>query len=125
MQAEMRFHSTEEGQAVISLSVPAAKGRMVADAIKGVLAFTGHKVRRINEDGEEVVSVAEVFPDGNPAMALRGLRGKEDITQTELAERLGISQNMVSGMESGKRNISLKMAKRIAETFGVPYKLFV
>ena len=125
MQAEMRIHSTEEGQAVISLSVPAAKGRMVADAIKGVLALTGHKVRRINEDGEEMVSAAEVFPDGNPAMALRGLRVKEDITQTELAERLDISQNMVSDMESGKRNISLKMAKRIAETFSVPYKIFV
>ena len=125
MQAEMKFHSTEEGQTIISLSVPAAKSRMVADTIKGVLALAGHKVRRVNSEGEEVVSAAEVFPDASPAKALRGLRGKEDITQTELAERLGISQNMVSDMESGKRNISLKMAKRIAETFGVPYKLFV
>jgi transcriptional regulator with XRE-family HTH domain len=58
-------------------------------------------------------------------MALRGLRGKEDITQAELAARLGISQNMVSDMESGKRNISLKMAKRIAEEFKVPYKAFL
>ena len=134
MQTEMRLHLTEakqavvdikEGQEIISLAVPAGKARVVADTIKGVLTLAGHKVRRVNSDGEEVVSGDEVLPDANPAMMLRGLRGKEDITQAELAERLGISQNMVSDMESGKRNISLKMAKRIAEEFKVPYKAFV
>ena len=70
-------------------------------------------------------SAEEIFPDGSPAMALRGLRGKEDITQAELAARLGISQNMVSEMESGKRNISLKMAKRIGEKFKISYKCFL
>ncbi len=53
---------------------------------------------------------------------LRGLRVKEDITQVELAEKLGISQNMVSDMEA--ESISLKMAKRIGETFNIPYKVF-
>lgn len=134
MQAEMRLHLTEakqavvdikEGQEIISLVVPAGKARTVADAIKSVLTLAGHKVRRVNSDGEEVVSGDEVFPDANPAMMLRGLRGKEDITQTELAAKLDISQNMVSDMESGKRNISLKMAKRIGGIFNVPYKLFL
>lgn len=125
MQAELRLHPNEGGQAVITLSVPAAKALMVANTIKGVLALAGHKVRRVNAEGEELVSADEVFPDGSPAMALRGLRGKENLTQAELAERLGISQNMVSDMESGKRNISPKMAKRIGEAFKVPYKIFV
>lgn len=134
MQAEMRLHLTDakqavvnikDGQEIISLAVPAGKARAVADTIKGVLTLAGHKVRRVNTEGEEVVSGDEVFPDANPAMMLRGLRGKEDITQSELAAKLGISQNMVSDMESGKRNISLKMAKRIGETFNVPYKLFL
>jgi DNA-binding XRE family transcriptional regulator len=134
MQAEMRLHFTEarqaivdikEGQEVISLSVPEGKARTVADAIKGMLTLAGHKVRRINSEGEEVIPASEVFSDANPAMMLRGLRGKEDITQQELAERLGITQTMVSDLESGKRPISLKMAKRIGEAFNVPYKLFV
>lgn len=134
MQAEMRLHLTDakqavvdikEGQEIISLVVPAGKSRAVADAIKSVLTLAGHKVRRVNTEGEEVVSGDEVFPDVNPAMMLRGLRGKEDITQAELAAKLDISQNMVSDMESGKRNISLKMAKRIGEAFNVPYKLFL
>lgn len=134
MQAELRFHPSEtrqavldikEGQEVISLTVPTGKARAVADAIRSVLSLAGHKVRRVSANGEEVVSADEVFPDVNPAMMLRGLRGKEDITQAELAERLGISQNMVSDMESGKRNISVNMAKRISEAFHVPYKLFL
>ncbi len=134
MQAELRFHSSEarqavldikEGQEVISLTVPVGKARVVANTIRSVLSLAGHKVRRVNSEGEEVVSADEVFPNVNPAMMLRGLRGKEGITQVELAERLGISQNMVSDMESGKRNISVNMAKRISETFHVPYKLFL
>ena len=87
--------------------------------------MAGLKMRRINEEGEELFTSEEVFPDGSPAMALRGLRGKEDITQAELAARLGISQNMVSDMESGKRNISVKMAKRIGEKFNLSYKCFL
>jgi DNA-binding XRE family transcriptional regulator len=109
----------------INLSVPPAKAQAVFDAIRGLLPLAGLKVRRINEEGEELFTAAEVFPEGNPAMALRGLRGKEDITQAELAARLGISQNMISDMESGKRPISVKMAKRIGEEFKVAYKVFL
>lgn len=109
MQAELRFHPSEtgqavleikEGQEVISLTVPTGKARAVADVIRSVLSLAGHKVRRVSANGEEAVSADEVFPDVNPAMMLRGLRGKEDITQAELAERLGSSQNMVSDMKA-------------------------
>jgi DNA-binding XRE family transcriptional regulator len=125
MNAEMRILPGQDGSTEINLSIPSGKARVIIDAIRGILPMAGLKVRRINEEGEELFTAAEVFPEGNPAMALRGLRGKEDITQAELAARLGISQNMVSDMESGKRNISLKMAKRIAEEFKVPYKAFL
>ncbi len=125
MNAEVRLVSGGDGRMEINLSIPAAKARVILDAISGMLPMAGLKVRRINSEGEEVVSASEVFADSSPAKALRGLRVKEDITQVELAEKLGISQNMVSDMESGKRNISLKMAKRIGETFNIPYKVFL
>ena len=123
MLAEMMLRSDEEGRGVIQLTVPSANTIKVAEAIRGVLSLAGHKVRRINS--EEVVSADEVFPDGCPAMALRGLRGKEDLTQAELAARLGVSQNAISEMESGKRPISTKMAKRLGEEFNLPYKVFL
>lgn len=125
MNAEVRLLPSHEGRTEINLSIPTAKARVVFEALRGILPMAGLKVRRVNENGEELFSSAEVFPDGSPAMALRGLRGKEDITQAELAVRLGISQNMVSDMESGKRNISLNMAKRLANEFNLPYKVFL
>jgi len=125
MNAEVRLSPALEGRTEINLSVPSAKARVILNALRGILPMAGLKMRRINEEGEELFTSEEVFPDGSPAMALRGLRGKEDITQTELAARLGISQNMVSDMESGKRNISLKMAKRIGEEFKTSYKCFL
>jgi plasmid maintenance system antidote protein VapI len=95
------------------------------DVIDGVLKLAGHTVRQINEDGEELYSAAEVFPEAHPGMALRGLRVKEDITQKELAERLGIKQHRVSEMEKGVRSISVDMAKRIGEAYNVSYKVFL
>lgn len=125
MLAEMMLRSDEEGRGVIQLTVPSANTIKVAEAIRGVLSLAGHKVRRVNSDGEEIVSADEVFPDGCPAMALRGLRGREDLTQAELAARLGVSQNAISEMENGKRPISTKMAKRLGEEFNLPYKVFL
>lgn len=125
MLAEMMLRSDEEGRGVIQLTVPSANTIKVAEAIRGVLSLAGHKVRRVNSEGEEIVSADEVFPDGCPAMALRGLRGREDLTQAELAARLGVSQNAISEMESGKRPISTKMAKRLGEEFNLPYKVFL
>lgn len=134
MQAELCIHPANvrhaefeivEGQSLISIKVPASKALKVADAIKGILDLAGYQVRRVNDDGEELVSASEVFANVTPGRMLRGLRVKEDITQAELAERLSITQNMVSDMESGKRNISLNMAKRISSEFKVPYKMFL
>ena len=125
MQTEMNITSNTEGQGVITLTVPAKNTVKIAEAIRGVLTLAGHKVKRVHDDGEEWVSADEVFPDGSPAMALRGLRGREDITQADLAARLGVSQNVISEMESGKRPISQKMAKRLGEEFDLPYKVFL
>jgi len=124
MQTEMNIHSNAEGHGVITLTVPAKSTVKVAEVIRGVLTLAGHEVKRVH-DGEEWVSAEEVFPDGNPAMALRGLRGREGLTQAELAVRLDVSQNAISEMESGKRPISTKMAKRLSKEFKISYKCFL
>ena len=82
-------------------------------------------VRRFNSQGEEVVSADEVFPDGSPAMALRGFRGKMGWTQQELAEKLGITQDCLADMESGKSPIPESMAVTIGKTFDIAYKVFL
>jgi DNA-binding XRE family transcriptional regulator len=125
MNAEIKMLQVSQGRTEINLSIPAAKARLVLDAIRGILPMAGLKVRRVNEEGDGIFGESEIFPDGSPAMLLRGLRGKEGITQAEMAQRLGITQNMVSDMENGRRAISLKMAKQIGHAFNVPYKGFV
>jgi ribosome-binding protein aMBF1 (putative translation factor) len=50
---------------------------------------------------------------------LAGARLKAGMTQIELAKKLGISQNMISDYERGKRRISNSMAKRLAKFLNI------
>ncbi|GFH63360.1 MAG: helix-turn-helix protein [Candidatus Desulfovibrio kirbyi] len=125
MDTEIRLMPSHEGRAEIALSVPAANALVVLEAIRGMLTLAGHKVRKINAEGEELFSAREVFPEGNAAMLLRGYRVKLDLTQKELAEKLGTTQNRVSDMESGKRPISKNMAVKLGQLFDTPYKSFL
>lgn len=60
-----------------------------------------------------------------PGVVLRGARGKEGLTQTELAEKMGIPASNISEMEHGKRPIGKNMAKRLAEVLKIDYKVFL
>jgi ribosome-binding protein aMBF1 (putative translation factor) len=60
-----------------------------------------------------------------PGVVLRGARIKENMTQIELAEKLGIPSSNISEMESGKRPISKKMAQRLAKVLKIHYKVFL
>ena len=46
---------------------------------------------------------------------LAGARLKGGLSQAQLAQKLGIRQNMISDYERGQRRLSPAMAKRIAE----------
>jgi len=50
---------------------------------------------------------------------LAGARLKAGLTQTQLAEKLGIRQNMVSDYEHGRRTCSDAMAKRLSMTLKI------
>ena len=50
---------------------------------------------------------------------LAGARLKAGLTQAQLAEKLGIRQNMVSDYERGRRTYSDAMAKRLSKTLAV------
>ena len=50
---------------------------------------------------------------------LAGSRLKAGLSQAQLAEKLGIRQNMISDYERGKRRLSPAMAKRIAKILNI------
>lgn len=59
------------------------------------------------------------------AICIAGLRHREDLTQKQFAERIGVKQYNVSQMENGKRPIGKTIAKRIAKEFGCDYRIYL
>ena len=51
--------------------------------------------------------------------ALRELRKQRGITQTEFAQRIGISQIAASRYERGERAVPFKIAEKIRDEFGL------
>lgn len=52
--------------------------------------------------------------------ALRLIRSYHDLSQTELAEELSISNSHLSEIESGKKQPSLELLNKYSERFDVP-----
>jgi DNA-binding XRE family transcriptional regulator len=85
---------------------------------------------RLDESDEGFVDAAELFPDladskKTPGIALRGVRLRLDLTQKEMAAKIGVSQGDLSKMEKGVRPIGKKLAMRIGKALKVDYKRFL
>ncbi|MDR1921651.1 MAG: helix-turn-helix domain-containing protein [Candidatus Adiutrix sp.] len=124
MLAHMKRQTTGDSVEIL-LKVPKENARQVEEAIAGIFALSGHKLRHVNCEGEELIPADEVFPDAKPGDMVKGLRVREGITQKQMAEKLGVRQRHISEMEKNVRPITLEMAKRIGETFDISYKIFL
>ena len=66
------------------------------------------------------------FPgESKPCVVLRGARGREGMTQQQLAEHTGIPQRHISEMENGKRGIGKDNALKLAKALHTDYRLFM
>jgi DNA-binding XRE family transcriptional regulator len=72
---------------------------------------------------EMIKKICGDLPDW--AVALKGLRYREGLTQTALGNLLNIEQTNISQMERGKRPIGKMLAKRLAKIFKTDYRLFL
>lgn len=55
------------------------------------------------------------------ALAVIGYRVQHHLTQTQLAEKLGVRQPQVARLEMGEHNPSLEMLQRLARTLGLRF----
>ncbi len=122
---ELTRRSITENSAELCLKVPAKDANAIAEAFMQFLKLAKYDVREINDEGEELIDFNDAFPEPSPAQLLRGARTREGLTQAELADALGIHKNNVSEMERGVRNISVDMAKRLADVLNTSYKHFL
>ena len=85
---------------------------------------------KVTSDNNHYVAIDELFSDlthksGEPGVLLKGLRYREGLSQIEFAKKLNISQTNLSAMENGKRAIGKELAKRIADLFGLDYRVLL
>jgi transcriptional regulator with XRE-family HTH domain len=52
-------------------------------------------------------------------LRLKTLRKAKGLSQEELAERSGLNRPYISGIEKGKRNVSLEVMEKLAGALGV------
>jgi transcriptional regulator with XRE-family HTH domain len=77
---------------------------------------------------KEQYNPEEVSPElawNSGGVAIRGGRGKEGLTQKQLAELTGIAQHHISEMENGKRPIGKETAKKLAAALNIDYRVFL
>ena len=78
---------------------------------------------------EDSVPWEESFPDfteeKRPGIILRAARGREDLTQKDLARLTGIPQHHISEMENGKRGIGKDRARKLGKALNTDYRLFL
>jgi HTH-type transcriptional regulator / antitoxin HigA len=66
-----------------------------------------------------------LIPDASPAEMLHFLMEQRGVKQVDL-DRIGVAdQALISNILSGKRKISIALAKRLAAYFGVSSELFI
>ena len=81
------------------------------------MARKNHKALKVLEDliGEPVTF----------GLYLKSIRESEELLQSELAEKLGISVQHLSNVENGRKHVSIERAEVWAKALGYPEAMFV
>jgi len=77
------------------------------------------------DDEPEYLDAKGLFAERTPANMLIGARGKENLTQIQLAELTGIPRRHISDMENGRRTIGKQNAMKLGKALNISYQLFL
>lgn len=124
MQALTKKHPTEKQIEVRFRGTPAnvTKLRRIAKALK---------MKDVTEwrlEEKEFYTIEELSPEltwNSGGVSIRGARGKEGLTQKQLAELTGIAQHHISEMENGKRPIGKETARKLSAALNIDYRVFL
>jgi len=121
---------TTEGFAELCFRVPAVHADRIRAVVDNILALIGSEdlgapPNQGQEEEDRLYSVEEVFPDFHPGDTLKGARLMHELTQAQLAAKIGVKPSHISEMEKGKRPIGKDMAKRLAKALNTSYQVFL
>jgi ribosome-binding protein aMBF1 (putative translation factor) len=91
----------------------------------GASRIVRNATRALKEGREVVLPKAVVDRLAHGENAVRVIREWRDLIQGELAVMVGISQNYLSGIETGRRRGPAELQKKLARALGVPLDLLV
>ena len=77
------------------------------------------------DEEQEWMDAKGLFAERTPANMLIGARGKENITQIQLAKLTGIPRRHISDMENGRRPIGKQNALKLEKALNISYRLFL
>lgn len=75
------------------------------------------------ENPEFVREYEAIQPELDVIRAIVDARNSQNLTQKELADRVGMNQADISKLEKGMRNPSIKLLKRLAEGMNMVLKI--
>lgn len=124
MSGAVKMRHTE---IIIKQGNETAKFKFPIEAGRGLLNF----LRSLqNNSNEKNLPAEDAFPNiKDPAKRIgiifRGVQFKHNLTQAEVAKKLGLDQSDVSKIEKGKRPVGKALAKKIEKEFGIDYHRFL
>lgn len=129
IKSDMVSCVTELGS-VIKIPSSEIKKYIVSDKSKDAQKIIKKVLHDMEEKNVSTQNIFDLFSDintqyGKQGALLYGLRMREDLNQTEFAEKINITQPELSKMENGTRSIGKVIAKRLEKVFGTPYQLFL
>lgn len=122
-------------QAVVK--TPHIKINVQGDVIPAKLIFLlkeeyGNKVKFVEEENDKLINAVDtqwyknIKAATKPGDYLRIYRERKGFTQAKLGEMAGgIPRQHISNMENGRRPISLKIARTLADALNVPFEVFL
>ncbi len=73
----------------------------------------------------EILAKERIEKYKKSGLVLRGMRYREGLSQKELAEKSGVTQNEISNIENGKRTVGKKIAEKLAKVLNFDYRLLL
>jgi ribosome-binding protein aMBF1 (putative translation factor) len=99
---------------------PAAAGTLTVDGVEYVVIPKAEYLRMLDKKVATGAVDARAFVRQSIGADLRAAREAAELTQAQLAEKMGKSQTLVSQAESGTARVSERYVRAVLEACGLP-----